>query len=423
MIWLGAIGDDYTGSSDLANTFTKCGLRTVQTIGIPKSGSATHDAEAVVVALKSRSIAASDAVAQARAADRWLRERGARHVLFKICSTFDSTDAGNIGPVSDALRVDHRQQTVLVTPAFPETGRTVYQGHLFVAGVPLNETAMKDHPLNPMRDSNLVRVLARQSKSKVSLIAADIVSRGPEAIRKRTQELDRQGGGLAIVDAIFDAHLEALASVAFEQSISTGASGLGLGLANALLSSVEFRASRDRAAPPAHPPVGGHIAIIAGSCSAATLEQIEIAEKHMPCFRLDPFRLIAGNEEANRAVDWASSRLARGPLIIASSASAERVAALQAGAGRNASHIIEQSLADIAAALVQSGARRLIVAGGETSGAVVDRLGIEAFAVGPEIAPGVPILRTDSPERMLFALKSGNFGGPDFFRSAIKMMT
>jgi uncharacterized protein YgbK (DUF1537 family) len=422
MIWLGAIGDDYTGSSDLANTFTKCGLRTIQTIGVPASTSGLEDADAVVVALKSRSIAANEAIAQARNADRWLRQNGVRHVLFKICSTFDSTDAGNIGPVSEALRDDHQQGTVLVTPAFPETGRTVYQGHLFVAGVPLNETAMKDHPLNPMRDANLVRVLAHQSKSKVSLIAADVVDRGPEAIRRRLQELDGQGGGLAVIDAIFDDHLKAAALAAFQQPMSTGASGLGLGLAKVVLASPEFSATRSRHTTPSLRPVGGHVAIIAGSCSAATLEQIEVAEKHMPSFHLDALQLVENAEEANRAIEWASSRLPLGPLIIASSAPAERVAALQARAGKNASHLIEQALAGIAAALVKMGVRRMIVAGGETSGAVVDRLGAQAFAVGKEIAPGVPILKTSDGSEMLFALKSGNFGGPDFFRNAVRMM-
>ena len=186
---LGCIADDYTGASDLANTLTRAGLRTVQTIGVPSEELDLPDVDAVVVSLKSRSIEAGLAVARSRAADKWLRGRGADHVLFKICSTFDSTDAGNIGPVMDALRADSGDAIVLVTPAFPETGRTVYQGNLFVGSLPLNESPLKDHPLNPMHDSNLVRVLSRQSATRVGLVALADVARGPDAVRARLADL------------------------------------------------------------------------------------------------------------------------------------------------------------------------------------------------------------------------------------------
>src|SRR5450755_4725723 len=197
---LGCIADDYTGASDLANTLTRAGLRTVQTIGVPSDDLALPEVDAVVISLKSRSIEAGLAVSRSRLAEKWLRGRGAEHVLFKICSTFDSTDAGNIGPVMDALRADSGDAIVLVTPAFPETGRTVYQGNLFVGSVPLNESPLKDHPLNPMHDSNLVRVLARQSKTKVGLADLATVARGSDAIRSCLAELISQGFGAAIVD-------------------------------------------------------------------------------------------------------------------------------------------------------------------------------------------------------------------------------
>jgi 3-dehydrotetronate 4-kinase len=416
---LGCIADDYTGASDLANTLTRAGLRTVQTIGVPSDDLALPEVDAVVVSLKSRSIEASIAVERSRAAEKWLRGRGASHVLFKICSTFDSTDKGNIGPVMDALRADSADRIVLVTPAFPETGRTVYQGNLFVGAVPLNESPLKDHPLNPMHDSNLVRVLARQSRTKIGLVDLATVTRGPEAVRAKLADLADKGVGAAIIDAVFDLDLETIGAVAVEQKISVGASGIGLGLARAL-------AGGTAVAPDlASDPIGGPAACLAGSCSQATLGQIANAEKIMPVLHLDPDQVVKGKDEARRALAWARERLGSGPVLIASSATPDEVAALQARHGRDAAgHAIEQAMADIAEGLVQSGVHRLVVAGGETSGAVVDRLKIPGFLVGAEIAAGVPVLRAVGGKEgaMLLALKSGNFGGPEFFSDALGLM-
>jgi uncharacterized protein YgbK (DUF1537 family) len=420
---LGCIADDYTGASDLANTLTRAGLRTVQTIGVPADDLALPDVDAVVVSLKSRSIEAGLAVSRSRAAETWLRGRGARHVLFKICSTFDSTDAGNIGPVMDALRADCGEAVVLVTPAFPETGRTVYQGNLFVGAVPLNESPLKDHPLNPMHDSNLVRVLARQSKTQVGLVDLATVDRGADAVQARLGELAGKGIGAAVVDAVFDRDLETIGLVAAEHRLSVGASGLGLGLARALVSTGKVEPAS--ASSDAGSVVGGPAACLAGSCSQATLQQIANAERAMPVLHLDPEQIVAGTREAERALAWARPRLADGPVLIASSATPEAVAAVQARHGRDAAgHAIEQAMADIAEGLVRAGLRRLVVAGGETSGAVVDRLKIPGFLVGVEIAAGVPVLRAVGAERsgMLLALKSGNFGGAEFFTDALGLM-
>jgi len=420
---LGCIADDYTGASDLANTLTRCGLRTVQTIGVPPNDLALPEVDAVVVSLKSRSIEADLAVARSREAEKWLRGRGAGHVLFKICSTFDSTDAGNIGPVMDALRADCGETIVLVTPAFPETGRTVYQGNLFVGSVPLNESPLKDHPLNPMHDSNLVRVLARQSRTKIGLVELALLTRGPEAVRARLADLAAKGIGAAIIDAVFDLDLETIGTVALDHRLSVGASGIGLGLARALVASCKVGASGPNAAAGA--AVGGPAACLAGSCSQATLQQIANAEKAMPVLHLDPDRVVTGTDEARRAMAWAVERLGSGPILIASSSTPDEVAALQSRHGRNAAgHAIEQAMADIAEGLVKAGVRRLVVAGGETSGAVVDRLRIPGFLVGEEIAAGVPVLRAVGARSgdMLLALKSGNFGGPEFFSDALKLM-
>jgi 3-dehydrotetronate 4-kinase len=420
---LGCIADDYTGASDLANTLTRCGLRTVQTIGVPSEALALPEVDAVVVSLKSRSIEAGLAVAGSRAAEKWLRGRGARHVLFKICSTFDSTDAGNIGPVMDALLADSADAIVLVTPAFPETGRTVYQGNLFVGSVPLNESPLKDHPLNPMHDSNLVRVLARQSKTKVGLVALADVALGLDAVRARLADLSKQGIGAAVIDAVFDRDLETIGAVALDHRLSVGASGLGLGLARALVAARPVKSNAVGAISDV--AVGGPAACLAGSCSQATLQQIAKAEAAMPVLHLDPDQIVTGKDEARRALGWAKERLKDGPILIASSSTPDQVAAVQVRHGREAAgHAIEQAMADIAEGLVQSGVRRLVVAGGETSGAVVDRLGIPGFLVGAEIAAGVPVLRAVGANggEMLLALKSGNFGGPEFFSDALKLM-
>ena len=419
---LGCVADDYTGASDLANTLTKAGLRTIQTIGVPEEGRALPEADAVVVALKSRSIPADQAVARSREAEAWLRARGAAHVMFKVCSTFDSTDAGNIGPVMDALRAEAGETIALVTPAFPETGRSVYLGNLFVGAVPLNESPLKDHPLNPMRDANLVRVLGRQSGSPVGLIDTATVARGAEAVAARLDALAAEGKGAAIADAIFDSDLEVLGRAIIDRQFSVGASGLGLGLARALVA--DGRGTTDAAGAAVGEPVGGASACLAGSCSQATLQQVAAAEAIMPVLRLDPARLLAGDDVVAEALAFAEERLSSGPVLIATSAPPESVRALQAAHGVDAAgHAIEAALAAIAEGLVARGVRRLVVAGGETSGAVVDRLGLTAFLLGPEIAAGVPVLRTAGrPEPMLLALKSGNFGGPDFFGRALDMM-
>jgi uncharacterized protein YgbK (DUF1537 family) len=399
----------------------KAGLRTVQTIGVPADDLDLSQTDAVVLALKSRSIPAETAIEWSREADAWLRARGAGHIMFKICSTFDSTDAGNIGQVLDALRKDAGEAIALVTPAFPETGRSVFQGNLFVGEIPLNESPMKDHPLNPMRDANLVRVLARQSKKPVGLIPIATVAKGQKAVSDRLDALAGEGKGAAIADAIFDSDLEILGRAALGRRVSCGASGLGFGLARALV------ADSGGVAASANAPletVGGLVACLSGSCSQATLAQMEAAEALMPVRRLNVEKILESSAELEAALAWAGERVTAGPILIASSAAPEAVRALQARHGvERTSHAIEGAMAALADALVARGVRRLIVSGGETSGAVVDHLGLKAFQIGQEIAAGVPVLRTlGRAEPMLLALKSGNFGGKDFFARALDLM-
>jgi uncharacterized protein YgbK (DUF1537 family) len=415
---LGAIADDYTGASDLASTLAGNGLRVVQSIGIPAADLALPDVDAVVIALKSRSIAAADAIAQSLAADTWLRQRGARHVLFKICSTFDSTAQGNIGPVTDAL-AQRAGAMPLVCPAFPRNARTVYQGHLFVGAQRLDESPLKDHPITPMRDSSLVRLMQAQSARPVGLLPLPTIAQGAHAIIEALARLRREGCGSVIADAVSESDLEALGRAAVGDALSVGASGIGLGLARALAAA--------RAAPPAAAipkSLSGHLhpLILAGSCSAATLAQIAEAEAHMPVLRLDVPALLDGRATVDTAVAWAHERLPHGAALIASSAAPAQVLELQARyGGEKVSAVLEQSLATIALKLAERGVSRLIVAGGETSGAVVDRLGIDAFLIGAELAPGVPMLHALGRRHpgLQLVLKSGNFGDRDFFARAV----
>jgi uncharacterized protein YgbK (DUF1537 family) len=296
-------------------------------------------------------------------------------------------------------------------------------GNLFVGSVPLNESPLKDHPLNPMHDCNLVRVLARQSKTKIGLVELATLTQGTDAVRNKLAGLSGQGIGAVIVDAVFDSDLETIGTVALEHRLSVGASGIGLGLARALVKSGRAKSAASNAISDA--PVGGPAACLAGSCSQATLQQVANAEQVMPVLHLDPEQIIAGKDEARRALGWARDRLKDGPVLIASSSTPEQVAALQSRHGRDATgHAIEQAMADIAEGLVMAGVRRLVVAGGETSGAVVDRLKIPGFLVGSEISAGVPVLRAvgASAGEMLIALKSGNFGGAEFFSDALGLM-
>lgn len=421
MALLGAIGDDLTGSTDLCNTLVRASMRTIQVIGVPPEGFTVPEADAIVVSLKSRTIPAAEAVDMSLAALEWLRAQEVRQVLFKYCSTFDSTDEGNIGPVMDALRQALNARFTIACPAFPENHRTIYRGHLFVGDLLLSDSPMRHHPLTPMTDANLVRVLARQSKSPVGLVAHDVVSKGPEAIRAAFDDLAGKGIGCAIVDALEDDDLLGIGEACDGLELITGGSGIALGLP------ANFRRAgllADRSAVDEIPACGGTSAILAGSCSEATRKQIEVFAESHPAFFLDPRAAVADADGlVGTAVAWARERLADGPILIYSSEPPERVSETQAAVGREAAgEAVEQAFAAIACALRESGVRRLVVAGGETAGAVVQALGAIALAIGPQIDPGVPWTVTIGDEPMALALKSGNFGGPDFFARALEMV-
>ena len=417
---LGCIADDFTGATDLANTLTRRGMHTVQTIGLPKG--AAPEADAIVVALKSRTIAAADAVAQSLAACRWLKAHGAKQIFFKYCSTFDSTDDGNIGPVADALLDELKSVFTIACPAFPETGRTIYLGHLFVGGDLLSDSSMRNHPLTPMKDSNLVRVLSRQTKNRVGLVAHKTVKAGAPAIAEAFATLQALGVRHAVVDALEDKDLENIGEAASALPLITGGSGIAIGLP------ANYRVARlipKRESVAALSAVKGPGMVLSGSCSAATLAQVERFAARHPAMAIDPERLAAAPEATvTTLLDWAKTQLKSGPALIYASAAPEKVQAVQAKFGREqAGAMIEQAIAKVAEGLSQAGVRRFVIAGGETSGAVVSALKVEALEIGPQIAPGVPATLSYGSPRYALALKSGNFGGPDFFAEALDALT
>ena len=419
-VLLGAIADDLTGATDLANTLTRKGMRTVQLIGVPEPGLAVPDVDAVVVALKSRTVPAADAVAWSRASLAWLRAAGVRQTLFKYCSTFDSTDAGNIGPVADALLDDLGSDFTIACPAFPENGRTIYQGHLFVGRQLLSESSMRSHPLTPMTDSDLVAVLGRQTRRKVGLIPQSVVREGARAVWKQINRLREAGHTYAIADAIEDRHLEDIGEAMAGFPLVTGGSGIALGLPHNLERLHRFVPSTEAGALPR---LEGQSAVVSGSCSTATLAQVEHMRRERPVFDVDPLAVARGTDVVGMAVAWARRHLVEGPVLVTASAPPDQVKRVQGELGRErAGELVEQTLAAIADGLVHAGVRKLVIAGGETAGAVVQRLGVHALRIGPQIDPGVPWTSSLGEPRLALALKSGNFGSADFFLKALRLL-
>ncbi len=414
---LGCIADDLTGATDLAIMLTRAGMRTLQVMEVPKAGDARLAGyDAIVVALKTRTCPVVEAIDLSLKSADALETLGAKQLFFKYCSTFDSTAQGNIGPVAEALLAHVGGDLAIACPAFPTNKRTVYMGHLFVGDVPLNESPMQDHPLTPMRDSSLMRVLQGQTKGKVGLVPFAVVDRGAAAITEAYEAARKRGERFVIVDAITDKHLVDMGTAAADMALITGGSGVALGLpANfvrkGLMQTAE--APRSMTAPK------GRSAILAGSCSEATRGQVARAKAAgVPAFEIDAMALAAGKITAADMAAWAAKQPADKPFLIYSSAEPAVIKAVQDKLGREAAGVlVEREMASLAKQLVAAGVTRMIVAGGETSGAVVNGLGVTALEIGPEIDPGVPWTRAVGRDLVL-ALKSGNFGGPDFFTKA-----
>jgi 3-dehydrotetronate 4-kinase len=429
-IQLGCIADDFTGATDLANNLVRAGMRVVQTNGVP-TAPLTADVDAVVVALKSRTIAPADAVAQSLQALQWLQSAGARQIYFKYCSTFDSwygalgtNHRGNIGPVTEALMDALGTEFTIATPAFPDNGRTVFKGHLFVGDVLLSESSMKHHPLTPMQDANLVTVLQSQCQRKVGLIDYRVVAAGETAIKARIKELRAQGVGIAIVDAVCNEDLMRLGTALASLPLVTAGSGVAIGLPQ----NFGIQASQQSAVLP---KAQGLQAVVSGSCSQATNAQVAAWKAAgLPSQALDMPAVLGNDAQHHAAVqatlDWAKPLLAQGPVLVYSTADAQTVKNTQATLGSEATGArVEYALSAIAKGLVVLGVQQLVVAGGETAGACVQALGVQQMQIGGQIDPGVPWCHAHAGavgKDLHMALKSGNFGAADFFAKALKLL-
>ncbi len=419
-ILLGCIADDFTGASDLANNLVRAGMRVVQTIGVP-TGPLGADVDAVVVALKSRTIAPADAVAQSLAALQWLQAQGAQQIYFKYCSTFDSTPQGNIGPVTEALMDALKTDFTIATPAFPDNQRTVFKGYLFAGDVLLNESGMQNHPLTPMTDANLVRVMQAQTRRKVGLIDYRVVAQGEAAIRARIDQLKAEGIGAAVVDALSNDDLLRLGPALKGMPLVTAGSGVAIGLPHNFGITPSSKASE-------LPPAGGLQAAVSGSCSLATNRQVlDFIKSGRPALAIEPLRIAAGVDVAAVALAWAAPLIPQGPVLVYSTADSNAVKSVQGRLGvEEAGALVERTIAAIARGLVERGVRQLVVAGGETSGACVQALNITQLQIGPQIDPGVPWCHALSDaadgQGVHLTLKSGNFGSDDFFSKAFTML-
>lgn len=414
---LGCIADDFTGATDLANNLVRAGMRVVQAIGVPE-GPLAADVDVVVIALKSRTNPVHEAVEQSLAALRWLQGQGARQIYFKYCSTFDSTAAGNIGPVTEALMDAMGCDFTIATPAFPDNKRTVFKGYLFVGDVLLNESGMQNHPLTPMTDPNLVRVMQSQCQRKVGLIDHAVVARGAAAVTERIAQLKAEGVSIAIVDAVSNDDLLRTGPALAALPLVTAGSGVAIALP------ANFGLAPSPAAS-VLPAKSGLRAVVSGSCSLATNRQVQdFIARGGAALAIDPLRIADGADVAAEALAWAAPLLERSPVLVYSTAESGAVKSVQSRLGvEEAGAMVERTIAAIARGLVECGVRQLVVAGGETSGACVQALGITQMQIGPQIDPGVPWCHAQALGQGLHVtLKSGNFGGDDFFTRAFEVL-
>ncbi|MDT0176003.1 four-carbon acid sugar kinase family protein [Enterobacter sp. BRE11] len=415
MTRVGIIADDFTGATDIASFLVQNGLSTIQFNGVPQQ----HDAltaQAIVISLKSRSCPAGQAVEQSLAALRWLQAQGCDRFYFKYSSTFDSTEQGNIGPVTDALLAALGETQTAISPALPVNGRTVYLGHLFVGEQLLSDSGMRHHPVTPMTDSNLLRLMARQSSGKAGLIAAPLLDRGAQAVREQLNALKAQGVNYVVLDALNEQHLLTQGEALRDMRLVTGGSGLAIGLARQWAEGGSAGADAENAGR----PQGGRAVVISGSCSQMTNRQVSAYRQLAPSHEVEVTRCLENAEAYAQALcDWvvAHSDQPLAPLLYAT-ADAQQLQKIQQQYGaQRSSEAVEQLFAAVTRELSARGWQRFIVAGGETSGVVAQSLGVTGFHIGPTISPGVPWVR-DIYQPLSLALKSGNFGDEAFFRRA-----
>ncbi|ONG54789.1 hypothetical protein BKE38_10020 [Pseudoroseomonas deserti] len=410
---LGVIADDFTGATDIAGFLVANGLRTVQLNDVPPADLQV-EADAVVISLKTRSCPVQQAVDESLAALAWLQARNCPQFFFKYCSTFDSTAKGNIGPVTDALLAELGEDFTVICPVLPVNGRTIFNGYLFVNGVPLDESGMRHHPVTPMTDANVMRLMDAQSKGKTGNVSYRVMDQGAEAVRAALAELKSKGFRYAVLDALSDAHLVVMGQAVAEMTLVTGGSGLADGMARAWAGSGDAAA----AAAEGRPPKGRGV-VLSGSCSQMTNAQVAAYRAEAPSLAVDVDRSLHDAGYAQELADWVLAQAQGGlaPLVFATQPP-EELKKLQAKYGAaEASEAVERTFGALAQKLEAAGFDQFIVAGGETSGIVTQSLGIGGFHIGPQIAPGVPWVRAVEKPLSL-ALKSGNFGQERFFFDA-----
>ncbi|CUI99893.1 3-oxo-tetronate kinase [Cognatishimia activa] len=416
---LGCIADDFTGATDLAGLLARSGVKVSLRIGVP-SEPPKDTAAFEVIALKSRTAPVGEAVAETLAALDWLKAAGAQRFFWKYCSTFDSTPEGNIGPVSEALMEALGADQTIYCPAFPENGRSIFMGNLFVGEHPLSESPMKNHPLTPMTDSNLMRLLEPQVKQPVGLANRLTVAKGAIALKDRLEALKAEGVAHVVVDAVSNDDLGVIAEACQDMSLMTGGSAVAMPLPQLYKDAGLFPSEAQTADKPS---LAGTAIILSGSCSAMTRAQVQAyKDTGAPSLQLDALELAENGPQA--ALDWlAAQDLTEAPLVYAS-AEPEKVKEVQAKLGvAEAGELVEDTLAKCALAARDQGARRFVVAGGETSGAVTKALGTDRLIIGAEIAPGVPWTYCNSEGHdIALTLKSGNFGNETFFATALSKL-
>ncbi|MFZ7174578.1 3-oxo-tetronate kinase [[Pasteurella] aerogenes] len=411
---LGVIADDFTGASDIASFLVENGLSAVQMNGVPSKPLA-ESVDAVVISLKSRSNPVDEAIAQSLSALDWLQQNGATQFYFKYCSTFDSTAQGNIGPVTDALLAQLGADFTVITPALPVNGRTIFNGYLFVGDVLLNESGMRNHPITPMKDASLIRLMDAQAQGKTGLVAYADVIQGPVRVKERFAQLKEQGYRYAVVDAVDNSQLAVLAEAVSELKLVTGGSGLGAYMA--------ARLSGGKTGSNAFVPTKGKTVVLSGSCSVMTNKQVQTYQTQAPSYFLAVEEALNNPNYAQQLAQWVqeNSQHALAPMVYATVLPEKLQEIQRQFGGDNASHAIEQVFAQLAVKLKAAGFTNFITAGGETSSIVVQQLGFSGFHIGKQIAPGVPWLKAVE-EPIYLALKSGNFGKEDFFSFAQQMM-
>lgn len=410
---IGCIADDFTGASDAASFLVKGGMQTILFNGIPQEKERTESCQAIVIALKTRTQKTEDAVKETLKAAEWLKENGAKQLYIKYCSTFDSTPKGNIGPIMDALLEKYEVPTTILCPALPVNGRVVKDGNLYVNGIPLNQSSMKDHPLTPMWDSDVGKLMRDQSRYDCVKISCGEMNK-PEEVQKKIRLFGAEKPHFYVIPD-FETGKDARSIVQNfgKLPILSGSSGILTELAG------QYKLEKSTTLKTDERTIGSGL-LLAGSCSQATRSQIAFVQKNgIKSKRMDPLKLLAGEQTEQELWDFIQTN--HTDVLIYSSDTPESVRKVQQAGREQIAELLERTMANLAKRALQAGYTRLVIAGGETSGAVTKALGYRSYMIGTSVAPGVPIMIPRENKNVRLVLKSGNFGQEDFLKRALDM--